>query len=104
MLLSMFLLLTGIALLFMILTIKWQSLSIGAVDIILWMTLSQGVMNLDIPYQLIKSDDTVATGVHTISDLWFLNWFFMLMALIMMLYLFISIIYPMLQQKFSKVM
>lgn len=104
MLLSIFVVLTIVALLFMVLTIYWKSLSLGAVDIILWMTLSQGVMNLDIPYQAIQSDDTIVKGIHTISDLWFLNWFFMLMALIMMLYLFISIIYPMLQQKFSKVM
>ena len=64
---SIFILLVVISVLFLVLTVVWESLMLGAVDIILWLVLSISVYNLEIPYQYVLSDDTVGTGLQSIQ-------------------------------------
>jgi hypothetical protein len=101
---SIFIILLVIALLFLVLTIVWESLAIGALDIILWLVLAISVYQLELPYTAIQSDNTIVTGVHTIETLYPLSWVFLLLAFITMFYLFFNIIFPMLKGRFSKVM
>ena len=101
---SIFILLLVIAILFLLITIIWESLSIGIVDVILWLILSISVYQIEIPYTAIQADDTIISGVHTIETLYPLSWLFMGMAIITMLFLFIQIIFPMLQGKYSRMM
>lgn len=101
MLLSVFILLAVLSVTFFVLMIYWKSIAIGISDVVLWLYMAINVYQIEIPYQLMKSDDTVATGTQIIEGLYPLSWFFMGMAVISMLYLFSSIILPMLQQKFT---
>lgn len=101
---TMFILLLVVAILLMIIAITWESLSLTAVDIIVWIILSIGVYEIEIPYQALQSDNTLITGVHEIHSLAPFSWLFMLIALIMMLYLFIEFIFPMLQGRFNRMM
>jgi hypothetical protein len=101
---SIFIILLIIALLFLVLTIVWESLAIGALDIILWLVLAISVYQIELPYTAIQSDNTIVTGVHTIETLYPLSWVFLLLAFITMFYLFFNIIFPMLKGRFNKVM
>lgn len=101
---SIFIILLVIALLFLMLTILWESLAIGVMDIILWLVLAISVYQIELPYTAIQSDNTIVTGIHTIETLYPLSWLFIGLAIITMLYVFINIIFPMIQGRFSKVM
>lgn len=101
---SIFILLLVTAIILLVLSISWESLALCITDIILWMVLSISIYSIEIPYQGIDSNDAVVTGVHTIQNMYFLSWIFMGIALIMMLYLFTCIIFPMLKGKFSNMM
>lgn len=101
---SIFILLLVIAILFMLMTIIWQSLVIGAIDIIMWLILSISVHQLELPYTAIQNDNTIVTGIHTIETLWPLSTLFMGIAIIMFIYVTVDIVYPMLQGKFSRMM
>ena len=88
----------------MIMTIVWESLAIGAMDIIIWLILSISVYQLELPYTAIQNDNTIVEGVHTIETLYPLSWLFMALGIIMMLFVFIDIVFPMLKGKFSRMM
>ena len=101
---TVFLALLALTVLFFLLTIYWKSLIIGVVDIILWLVLSISIYNYEIPYTAIQSDNTIVTGYHVIESLYVYAPLFWLMAFITMLYVFITIIFPMLQQQISRMM
>ena len=101
---SIFIMILIVAILFLLITIIWESLSLGIVDVILWLILSISVYQIEIPYTAMQSDDTIITGVQTIETLYPLSWLFMGLAIITMLFLFIQIIFPMLQGKYSRMM
>jgi len=101
---TLFLGMCGLALLFFLLTILWKSLVLGAIDTILWLVLSISIYNYEIPYTAIQSDNTIIHGVQTIETMYVYAPIFWLMTLITMFYLFITIIFPMLRQHFSKMM
>jgi hypothetical protein len=101
---SIFIILLVIAILFMLMTIIWQSLAIGTIDIIMWLLLSISVHQLELPYTAIQNDNTIVTGIHTIETLWPLSTLFMGIGIVMMLYVMVDIIFPMLQGKFSRMM
>jgi len=101
---SIFILLLVTAIILLVLSITWESLALCITDIVLWLILAISVFNIEIPYQAIDSSDDIVTGVHTVESLYYLNWLFLGIALIMMLYLLSCIVFPMLQGKFGKVM
>ena len=90
--------------LFFILTVLWQSLALGIVTTVLWFILSISIYSIEIPYQYITSGDVVGTGVHTIQTMYSYGWIFILMGFITAIYVFADIVFPMLQQKFSRMM
>jgi len=101
---SIFIILLVIAILFLVLTIVWESLVLGAMDIITWMILGISVYQLELPYTAIQNDNTIVTGIHTIETLWPLCTLFMGIAVIMTIYLLTYIVGPMLKGKFSRMM
>jgi hypothetical protein len=94
----------GLTIIFFLLTVYWKSLILGSITTILWLILGISIYNFEIPYTAIQSDDTIVHGVHTIESMYVYAPLFWLMTFITMFYLFITIIFPMLQQKFSKMM
>lgn len=104
MLQSMFFALTAGAILFMILTVYWDSLAFGILDVILWFILSAAVHNIEVPYVAIQSDNTIVEGVQTIESLHPISLIFGLIGIIVFLYWLTSIVLPMLQQRYSRMM
>ena len=104
MLMDMFILILVLSVIFLILSIVWESLMISIIDVILWLILSISIYKLEIPYQAIQNDNTIVTGFHSIETLYPLSYLFMGISLLMMMYMFICIIFPMLQGKFSRMM
>jgi len=104
MLQTMFLALLVGAVLFMLLTILWDSLSLGILDIMLWFILSSSVHSIEVPYVAIQSDNTVIEGVQVIESLHPLSLLFIGIGIIMFLYWLTSIVMPMLQQRYSHMM
>jgi hypothetical protein len=79
-----------LAVLFFLLSIKWKSIAFGSLAVILFLALSIGIYNYEIPYQYI-SQGVVYEAVHTIESMWMLSWIFIGLTLISMLHLFILI-------------
>ncbi len=104
MLQTMFFALIAGAVLFLIITVLWGSLSLGALDIMLWFILSAAVHNIEIPYVAIQSDNTIVEGVQTVESLYPLSWLFIAIGVIVLLYWLTSIVFPMLQDKYSNIM
>jgi len=101
---SIFIILLVMAILFLMLTIVWESLAIGAMDIILWLVIAISIYQLELPYTAIQNDNTIVEGVHTIETLYPLSWLFIGLMFITMFYVFVGIIFPMLKGRFSNVM
>lgn len=101
----MFIVLLITAIIFMIFTFETKSLAIGGVCMILWFILGLGVLSIEIPYQMYNaSSEMIETGTQEITSLHFLSPLFSLMGAIVAIFLFVSVIFPMLKQKFSKTM
>lgn len=79
-----------LALLLFILNIKWNSISIGILDVILWLTSSIAIYQIEIPYQYIVQGVVYET-THNIESMWMLSWLLLAFTLISMLMLMINI-------------
>jgi hypothetical protein len=101
---SIFLALLIGAVLFFILTVKWQSLSLGVLDIVLWFILSASVFTIELPYVAMQADNTIVEGVQTIESLHILSPLFMVIGIIVLIYWLTSIVFPMLSGKLNKMM
>lgn len=100
----MFFMLFGCAILFFILMVKWQSLSLGILDVILWWILSAAVFTIEIPYVAILSDDSIVTGMHSVQSLYLLSPLFIAIGIITLLYWLTNIVLPGLQGRKSRMM
>ena len=94
----------ALTVLFFLLTVYWKSLVIGSITTVLWLILGISLYNFEIPYTAIQSDNTIVHGVNTIESMYLYAPIFWLMTFITMFYLFITIIFPMLKQQYSKMM
>jgi len=92
------------AVLFMILSIKWDSLVFGILDVFLWFIIAAAVHSIEIPYVAITSSDAIVTGYHEIQDLFYLKTLFIGIGLIMLIYVLTDKALPVLQQKFTRMM
>jgi len=92
------------AVLFFILTVKWQSLSLGVLDIVLWFILSASVFTIELPYVAMQADNTIVEGVQIIESLHILSPLFMVIGIIVLIYWLTSIVFPMLSGKLNKMM
>lgn len=90
------------AVLFFILTVKWESIALGALDIILWIILSISIYEIEIPYVAIQSDNTIIEGVQSINSLYMFSWLFILIGCIVTLYWLTILIFPLLQGKIKR--
>ena len=92
------------AVLFLILSIKWDSLVFGVLDVFLWFIIAAAVHSIEIPYVAITSSDAIVTGYHEIQDLFYLKTLFIGIGLIMLIYVLTDKILPVLQQKYTRMM
>jgi len=101
---TMFYALLGMAILFLLLTVKWKSLSLGLLDIVLWFIISASVHSLEIPYTAIQSDNVVVHGVHEIQSLYSVSLIFTAIGFIVLIYWLIEIVFPLIHQKYTRMM
>jgi hypothetical protein len=101
---TIFIILLVIAILFLVLTVVWNSLSIGILDIMLWFILSGAIHSIEIPYVAIQNDNTIVEGIQVIESLYPLSWLFIGIGIIVLMYWLTSIVWPMYQDKYSNVM
>jgi len=79
-----------LALIFFVLNIKWKSIAIGILDVILWLTASIGVYNIELPY-VYTSQGVIYETTQVIESAWVLSWLFIAFTLISMLMLMLNI-------------
>lgn len=90
----MFYVLFGCALLFLMIMVRWKSISLGLLDVVLWWILSVAVFYIEIPYVAIQSDDAIVTGMHTVDSLYILSPLFIAFGVITLVYWLINIVFP----------
>jgi len=100
---SIVILLVIVGVLLMILSFEWESLMLSSVTFVIWMGLSIGIHQIEIPYTAIQSDDTIVTGVQQIENLYMYGWLFLGLAIIMFLYI-ISLAFEMYKGKEKRIM
>ena len=83
------LLLVCVGVVLMILSFYWESLMLSSVTFVIWMGLSIGVHQIEIPYQAITSGDSIVTGTQTVENLYMYGWLFMGLAIIMFLHIIV---------------
>lgn len=101
---SVFLAILAGAVLFFILTVYWQSISLGVIDIVLWFILAGAVANIELPYVAIQADNTIVEGVQTIESLYILSPLFLIIGIVVMIYWLTSIVLPLLSGKMNRMM
>jgi hypothetical protein len=85
---SILIILLVIAVILLVLSIEWQSISITTIDVILWLVLGISIYSIDIPYQYII-DNTVMESTQHVTDVYPISYLFMGIGIIMMIYLFL---------------
>ena len=102
---TIFIMLLVIAVIFMVFTVEWRSISFGILDVIIWFILSAAVFVIEIPYAAVLSDDTVISGSYNVGEsMYYLSPLFFVIGFIMFLYLIIVLALPGLSGKMNKMM
>ena len=99
---SILIILLIIAVILLVLAFEWKSITITIIDVILWLTLSISIYNVEVPYQY-TSGGTVYEATQSIQNMYPIGWLFIAISIIMMIYVFV-LATDMLQGKFSKMM
>jgi len=100
---SIVMLLVVVGVLFMILSFLWESLMLSSVTFVIWMGLSIGMHQIEIPYQAITSGDVVVTGTQNVESLYMYGWLFLGLAIVMFLHI-ISMVFSMYKKREKKIM
>jgi len=87
---SIFIILLISAIIFLILTVIWESLALCGLDISLWLLCALGILKIDI---------VTSTGTTTIENMHPLSILFGGVAIVMTLYLIVNLVSPHLTQK-----
>lgn len=98
---SIFIILLIIAIILLVLTIEWESLSIGAIDIILWFIVGIGILQIEIPYQYTQGN-TVVTATQNLEGMHPLGYLFVGIGFVVTIYVMTSIVFPMFEGKLKK--
>lgn len=77
-----------IAVLLMITTFEWESLTLSIIDVILWFTLAISIFNVEIPYQY-SNGSTIVETTQTLEGMYPIGWIFIGIGIIMMIHTFI---------------
>jgi len=92
-----------IAVLLMILSFYWESLMFSIVTFVIWMGLSIGIYQVEIPYTAITSTDAIISGTQQVENLYMYSWLFMGLAIIMFLHM-ISMVFKIYKSHEKKIM
>jgi len=85
---SILIILLIIAVLVMILSIEWESITMSIIDVVLWLTLAISIFQVEIPYQYTQGN-TVIEATQTLEGMYPIGWIFIGITLIMMIHTFI---------------
>jgi len=99
---SIFVMLLVAAIILLILAFVWESLTITAVDLIIWMILSISVYDIEVPYQY-ESGGIVYEATQSLGNMYPLAWLFMALAIIMFLYM-ITMVFQMWRNMDKRIM
>ena len=87
---SIFIILLISAIIFLILTVMWESLALCGLDISLWLLCGLGILQIDV---------VTATGTTAIESMHPLSILFWGVAVVMTIYLFVNLVSPFITQK-----
>jgi len=87
---SMLIILIIIAILMLVLSWHWESITLSVIDTILWLVISLGVYNFEVPYQY-TSGGSIVEATQTIESMYPIGWLFILLTLVMMIHTMILI-------------
>ena len=100
---SIVVLLVIVGVVFMILSFYWESLMFSSVTFVIWMGLSIGVHQIEVPYTVITSSDSIVTGTQFVENLYMYGWLFIGLAIIMFLHI-IVLSFQMYKERKKKIM
>lgn len=83
---SVFIILLILAIIFLIIAVDWNSPVICGIDMILWLVLALGVLDIEVPYQYVSSGSVTAT-MQSIETMQYLGYLFMGIAVVMFIYM-----------------
>lgn len=83
---SIFIILLILAILFLLVSLAWESIVLSAIDMIMWFILAYSILYLEIPYQY-SSGGTVTTAMHTVENLAPVAYLFMGIGIVMFIYM-----------------
>lgn len=92
-----------VGILLMILSFEWESIMMSSVTFVIWMGLSIGMHQIEIPYAAIQTDNAIVTGTQHIENLYMYGWLFLGLAIIMFLYI-ISLAFNIYKDKEKRIM
>ena len=95
---SIFIILLVVAIITLVLTVEWESLSLGAINIILWFILGIGILQIQIPYQY-TSGGSVITATQNLEEMHPLGYLFIGIGFVVTIYVMTSIVFPMFSGK-----
>jgi hypothetical protein len=95
---SIIIILLIIAVIMLVLTVEWQSLAIGAIDVILWFILGISIFSVEIPYQYTQGN-TVFTGTQSLESMHPLGYLFIGIGFVMVIYLWVAVVTPMIKER-----
>jgi len=95
---SIFIILLIFAIITLILTVEWESLSLGAINIILWFILGVGILKIEVPYQYTQGGQVIQ-ATHGLESMHPLGYLFVGIGFVVAIYVMTTIIFPMLQGK-----
>jgi len=99
---EVFYILITLGIIFLILSILWESITFGVMDVVVWMTAAAACYQFRIPYQYVAGG-VPNTAYHVIEDNITVSWLFMLFAIIAMIHTMI-LGFDMLKGRVPKVM
>jgi len=99
---SIFIILLIIGIILLVLMVEWESLSIGGLCFAIWMTLSISIHQVEIPYQYTTNTGTIIETTQSIENMFPLSYLFMGIAIIVMLYMIITLMLPTLYKKYKE--
>lgn len=84
---NMFFLIAGLAFIFMLIGLYWESILFSAISVFSWFIASLGCFDYEIPYVYVQGN-TVTETTQSVSTMHPLGWLFVILGIVMVLYIF----------------
>jgi len=97
---SIFIIILILAILLLIATIEWESITIGVLDSGIWFLLAVAITRIEIPYEYVNNGQIIE-ATHTITNLAPFGYLFMGIGIIVIIYVIFHILEMMYKRKYE---